>query len=55
MTQLENFAAPVGRVLIALIFVMSGIFKIVNYSETAGWMAHMGVPGAYLLDNRNVA
>ena len=44
----SNFVAPVGRVLIALIFVMSGLNKINNYSNTAGWMDAMGVPGNLL-------
>ena len=44
----SNFAAPVGRVLIALIFVMSGLNKINNYNNTAGWMDAMGVPGNLL-------
>lgn len=48
MTKLENFAAPLGRVLIALIFVMSGFTKITSYAATAGWMASMGVPGGLL-------
>ena len=44
----SNFVAPVGRVLIPLIFVMSGLNKINNYSNTAGWMDAMGVPGNLL-------
>ena len=44
----SNFVAPVGRVLIALISVMSGLNKINNYSNTAGWMDAMGVPGNLL-------
>ena len=44
----SNFVAPVGRVLIALIFVMSGLNKINNYSNTEGWMDAMGVPGNLL-------
>jgi len=45
---IEVFSAPIGRVLIALIFVMSGLNKIGNYANTAGWMDAMGVPGALL-------
>lgn len=48
MTQIQTLAAPVGRVLIALIFVLSGVFKITGYAATAGWMDSMGVPGALL-------
>ena len=44
----SNLVAPVGRVFIALIFVMSGLNKINNYSNTAGWVDVMGVPGNLL-------
>jgi len=48
MTQLQQFAAPVGRLLLALIFIMAGLNKIPNYAQTAGWMDSMGVPGVLL-------
>lgn len=41
-------AAPVGRVLIAAIFVMSGFSKITGYAGTQGYMEAVGVPGALL-------
>ena len=44
----SNYAAPAGRVLIAFMFVMSGLNKINNYGNTAGWMDAMGVPGNLL-------
>ena len=44
----SNFVAPAGRIFIALIFVMSGLNKINNYSNTAGWMEAMGVSGNLL-------
>ena len=44
----SNYVAPAGRVLIALMFVMSGLNKMNNYSNTAGWMEAMGVPGNLL-------
>ena len=45
---IEILSAPVGRVFIALIFVMSGLNKMGNYANTAGWMDAMGVPGGLL-------
>lgn len=48
MTQLTTFAAPVGRILLALIFIMSGLQKISGYAGTQGYMEAMGVPGALL-------
>ena len=48
MTALMPFANAVGRFLIALIFVMSGVNKIPGYESTQGFMESMGVPGALL-------
>lgn len=48
MSDLQSLAAPTGRVLIALIFIMFGLNKIVSYGATAGWMDAMGTPGSLL-------
>jgi putative oxidoreductase len=48
MNQLQAIAAPVGRVLISLMFVTSGFSKISGYAATQGYMEAMGVPGALL-------
>ncbi|GHE97656.1 DoxX family protein [Thalassotalea profundi] len=40
--------APLGRIFIALIFVMSGMNKISQYSATQAYMDMMGVPGFLL-------
>lgn len=45
---LKNSAELAGRVLIALMFLLSGIGKITGYAGTAGYMAAMGVPGVLL-------
>lgn len=39
------FAHLVGRILLALIFLLSGISKISDPAGTAGFMESMGVPG----------
>ena len=44
----QNLAELGGRVLLACIFLISGIGKIGAYAATAGYMAAMGVPGALL-------
>lgn len=36
--------ALIGRLLIAAIFIMSGISKLTNTEETVGYMTAMGVP-----------
>jgi len=48
MQQIEKLAMPAGRVLIAIIFLMSGFGKIADYAGTQGYMEMMGVPGALL-------
>src|SRR5439155_694178 len=41
---MHNLAAPAGRILIALIFLLSGIDKIVHYAPTLGYMQKAGLP-----------
>lgn len=54
MESLRDVMALVGRILLALIFVLSGLNKIMNMSGTAGYMGHAGIsphlvyPGLYL-------
>lgn len=48
MTALQNLAAPIGRLFLALIFIIMGISKIGSYAATQGWMESAGVPGALL-------
>lgn len=42
---MSPFAHLVGRILLALIFILSGIGKISDPAGTAGFMESMGVPG----------
>ena len=48
LNQSQTYAAPVGRVLLALIFIVAGAQKITGYAGTQGYMEMMGVPGALL-------
>ena len=48
MITTQTLAAPIGRVLLSLIFVMSGVTKITSFAATQGYMEAMGVPGALL-------
>ena len=48
MNNLQVFAAPVGRVLISLMFVMTGLMKIGSYAGMQAYMESKGVPGALL-------
>jgi putative oxidoreductase len=44
MEQIQKFAAPVGRVLLAFMFILSGFGKITGYDGTAAYMASKGMP-----------
>jgi putative oxidoreductase len=48
MKTFQDLAAPLGRVLLALMFVLAGVSKISGYSGMQGFMESMGVPGALL-------
>lgn len=48
MQTFQSFAAPVGRILISLIFVVSGFGKISSFTATQGYMDSVGVPGVLL-------
>jgi len=48
MNTLQNFAAPTGRFLLAIMFFTSGLTKISQYAGTQGYMEAMGVPGFLL-------
>lgn len=48
MINAPNLTAPVGRTLLASVFLLSGITKIGAYEATQGYMDAMGVPGALL-------
>jgi putative oxidoreductase len=48
MKTLYTFAAPTGRLFLAMMFFMSGLSKIGNYAGTQGYMEAMGVSGALL-------
>ncbi len=43
-TNVQNTAALAGRILLALIFIISGYGKITGYAGTAGYMASKGLP-----------
>lgn len=45
---IKSAAELLGRVLIAGLFLLSGIGKITAYAATAGYMTSVGVPGAVL-------
>jgi len=48
-TKVQDSAALVGRILLALIFIISGYGKITGYAGTAGYMASKGLPMVGLL------
>ena len=48
MNTSRNLADLIGRILIAAIFLISGLGKVTGYAGTQGYMEAMGVPGALL-------
>ncbi len=48
MKIIENYSSLTGRILISLMFLLSGINKITGYSGTQGYMEAMGIPGQLL-------
>lgn len=48
MNGITRLAPLVGRILVAAIFLWSGLGKIGSFAGTAGYMASMGVPLAEL-------
>lgn len=48
MNTFQTLAAPAGRLLISLIFVMSGMNKLASFAGTQAYMESAGVPGMLL-------
>ncbi len=48
MNNALSYLAPLGRLLLVIIFIYSGIGKITGYAATQGYMESMGVPGIML-------
>lgn len=48
MNFISTLSAPLGRIFIALIFVISGWNKLFAYTDTQGYMESMGVSGEIL-------
>jgi putative oxidoreductase len=48
-TSLQNTTVLVGRILLGLIFVLSGFGKIAGFEGTAGYIASKGLPLPTLL------
>lgn len=45
----RSYLALAGRILLALIFVVAGINKVVHWSDSVGYMAASGLPAVPLL------
>ena len=48
MNQIENLSTGIGRVVIALLFIMAGLNKIMGYDGTAQFMDAAGVSSTLL-------
>ena len=45
---MNKYSSVIARVLLAHIFIMAGMSKIMGYAGTQGYMESMGVPGMLL-------
>ena len=48
MDKLQEISAPIGRLFLSMIFILSGFTKITGYASTSGYMESMGVPSMLL-------
>ncbi|MBV7408631.1 DoxX family protein [Maritimibacter sp. DP1N21-5] len=48
MSNALTYTAPLARLLLSFMFILSGFQKITGYAGTQGYMEMMGVPGALL-------
>ena len=48
MDKLQALSAPIGRLFLSMIFIVSGFTKITGYAATQGYMESMGVPDILL-------
>ena len=46
---MTNIVDLIGRILISVLFLLNGVFKINNYDGTIGWMESFGMPGILLM------
>ena len=46
---MTNLLDLIGRILISVLFLLNGIFKINNYDGAIAWMESFGVPGILLI------
>jgi putative oxidoreductase len=44
MSQISSIAAPLGRVLLSILFVFAGVGKLANPAGTIGYIASTGAP-----------
>ena len=44
-----NVLDLLGRILISVIFLLNGVFKISNYDDTVSWVESFGMPGILII------
>lgn len=49
MKDKQEFMALVGRALVAHVFIVASVMKLMNFAATAGFMTSLGVPFAPVL------
>ena len=46
---MANILDLFGRILISVIFLLNGVYKISNYDGTVGWIESFGMPGVLII------
>ena len=46
---MSNILDLVARILISVLFLLNGVFKISNYEGTIEWMEGFGIPGVLII------
>ncbi|HWQ38228.1 MAG TPA: DoxX family protein [Burkholderiales bacterium] len=49
MEMVKQYGPPIGRILLALIFIISGVGKITGFEGTVGYMQAYNVPATQVL------
>jgi putative oxidoreductase len=45
---IDEISKPLGRLLVAQVFLILGYQKVIYYDDTVGWMESMGISGSFL-------
>ena len=47
--NMANIFDLIARILISILFILNGYFKVTNYDNSVEWMESFGVPGILII------